>query len=113
MGSLYSCIVALQLEGVRLKGGAYQITEVQPQRIKLERTSTRSKVNVSTRMISASLSRLNEGEFIKKRTISYTVTQEVCVVYVLERLGALIHTKEEGVSGYRIAKSFDGLNVLQ
>jgi DNA-binding HxlR family transcriptional regulator len=108
--NLYQVLRGIIVPGLLLKGGAYRVLSLESKRIRLERTTTGSRVNVSTRMIAETLLKLEDGEFIGRRSISYTVTIEFVTVYSLRVLGALIETSLEGVKGYSLSPLWRGLD---
>lgn len=104
---LSKLLPALHPIGATLKGGAYKIAAVEEQRITVERVKTGSTVNVSLNMLFKTMVRLEAGEFIRARSISYTVTIEYTICCTLWLMGALEHTTHEGVKGYVLRKGFD------
>ena len=72
-----------------LKEKRYIVESIDDQRITLIRIATGSKVIATRKMISRTLERLEAGETIPKRGISYTVAIEFAVVSALESIGAI------------------------
>ena len=98
---------ALHPIGATLKQGAYRIASVSEKRITVERVKTGSTVNVSLNMLYKTMKRLEAGEFIPARTISYTVTIEFTITLTLWLMGALEHVHIDGVKGYVLREGFD------
>ncbi len=73
----------------KLKDKSYVVESVDDQRITLVRVATGSKVVATRKMISKALERLESGESIEKRSISYTVAIEFAVVSALESINAI------------------------
>jgi hypothetical protein len=62
--------------GGLLKGGAYRVKEHKPTAIVLERLATGSTVRLTRKKIESTTARIQAGEEIAARTISYTVAEE-------------------------------------
>ena len=62
--------------GGLLKGGAYRVKEHKPTAIVLERLATGSTVRITRGKIESTTARVQAGEEIAARTISYTVAEE-------------------------------------
>ena len=73
----------------KLKEKRYTVESIDDQRITLIRVATGSKVTATRKMISRTLERLESGETIPKRGISYTVAIEFAVVSSLESIDAI------------------------
>tara|TARA_R100000951_G_scaffold22722_1_gene18709 strand:- start:140 stop:442 length:303 start_codon:yes stop_codon:yes gene_type:complete len=73
----------------KLKEKSYVVESIDDQRIILIRVATGSKVIATRKMISRTLERLESGESIPKRGISYTVAIEFAVVSALESINAI------------------------
>ena len=98
---------ALHPIGAELKQNSYRIKAVSNKRITVERVATGSTVNVSLNMLYKTMVRLEAGEFIPARTISYTVTVEYTITLTLWLMGALEHVHIDGVKGYSLREGFD------
>ena len=91
--------IARRLEvGALVKDGAYRITEIDAKGITAERVATGSRVRASRAMIEKTAARLEAGEFIPRRGISYTVAIETLVVLALGR--SIRETTRDGARGY-------------
>ena len=73
----------------KLKQKSYVVESIDEKRITLIRIATGSKVTATRKMISRTLERLESGETIPKRGISYTVAIEFSVVSALESINAI------------------------
>ncbi len=73
----------------KLKEKRYIVESIDDKRITLMRIATGSKVIATRSMISKTLERLESGESIPKRKISYTVAIEFAVVSALESIDAI------------------------
>lgn len=76
-------------KGRSLKGGAYRVLSCDEKRVRLERVKTGSVVVASRGMIERTAARLESGESIPFRSISYTVAIETAVVAALDAIGAV------------------------
>ena len=87
--------------GREVNSGKYLIVSTDEKGIRLERTKTGSPVRVSRAMVEKTGERLYAGEFIAKRTVSYTVAIEFLVILAL---GSAVEACEhDGQKGYRAA----------
>ena len=72
--------------GALVKDGAYRIVAIDDKGVTAERVKTGSRVRASRAMIEKTERRLEAGEFIPRRGISYTVAIEAGVVYAMRNL---------------------------
>lgn len=84
--------------GSTLKDGAYIIVSTDDKRIRVERVKTGSPVTVSRRMVEKTANRLAAGEFIERRSISYTVAIETVAIAALGTL--VTETTQDNKRGY-------------
>ena len=88
--------------GTETKPEAYRVTECTDNSLTMERVETGKPVKISRRMVEKTLARLEAGEIIPRRGISYTVAIESAVLVCLGRAvdeGALT---VGGVRGYAL-----------
>ena len=83
---------------------AYLVRSTDERGISCERVATGSPVRATRKMIESAAARLDAGEVIPRRTISYTVAIETLVVLAL---GARVEecTTEDGTRAYRAVAS--------
>jgi len=72
--------------GGLLKDGAYRVVSCDDRRIVVERVASGKLVSVTRKMIEKVQARLDAGESIPFRKISYTVAIETVVLAVLDRV---------------------------
>jgi hypothetical protein len=75
--------------GRLLKGKTYRVIETTETKIVAERIATGSLVSATRSMIEKTADRLQSGELIPFRSISYTVAIETLVVSSLQSIGAI------------------------
>lgn len=85
--------------GTELRDGSLRVVKVDEKGITAERPKTGSIVRASRAMIEKTATRLDAGEFLPRRSISYTVAIETLV---LEALGKRVsESTVDGARGYR------------
>ena len=88
--------------GRLVKDDAYEITGCDERGISAQRVATGSTVRASRRMIEKTAQRLEAGEFIPRRGISYTVAIETLVVIALG--SSIAEATRDGERGYVAGK---------
>ena len=88
--------------GTESKPEAYRVTECTEKSLTMERVETGKTVKISRRMVEKTLARLEAGETIPRRGISYTVAIESAVLVCLGRAVDDSVVTVGGVRGYAL-----------